>query len=243
MSISMTALPVQPKVGDNVVYTLIVKNNGTADVTDSFANVRRSQNLDLVSATPAQGVCQPSVSDALGTDCGIGPLAAGASTTVSIVVRPTAIGEVGLIGTVGASLTDPDTTNNSQTVNVTVVLPPPCVPEVTSEVQQFIWRFGNQTSRNVKHTILVRNNSGRTLNGLVHFVFDGLDKSISNGDPRETFFNTRCANPLGRPFKSIGVADLVWQPGQVIAIDVDFFNPDRVPVNYNLRIYTGPGFP
>ena len=243
MSISMTALPVQPKLGDNVVYTLIVKNNGTDDAADSFATFRRSQNLDLVSATPAQGACQPSVSEPLGTDCTTGPLAAGASTTVTIVVRPTDIGEVGIAGTVGASLPDPDTTNNSQTVNVTVVPVPPCVPEVSSEVPQFIVRHGNQTSRNVKHTIIVRNDSGRTLNGLVHFVFEGLSKSISDGDPRSTFFNTRCAEPLGRPYKTIGVRDLVWQPGQVILLEVDFFNPDRVLVDYKLRIYTGPGFP
>jgi hypothetical protein len=100
-----------------------------------------------------------------------------------------------------------------------------CVPEVTAQVQQLISRPGNQSRRNVKHIIYVRNNSGRRLNGLVHFIFDAL--------------------PLGRKYTSIGVgrSDLVWLPGQTIRLEVDFFNPNRVPLNYRLRIYTGPGYP
>jgi uncharacterized repeat protein (TIGR01451 family) len=243
ISINLTAQPLQPKLGDNVTYTLTVKNNGPDNAAESFANFQRSQNLDLVTVTPAQGSCQPSISDPLGTVCSTGPLASGASTTVTIVVRPTALGEVGIAGTVGAPPVDNNASNNSKTVNVTVVPVPPCTPELTSEVAQAIWRPGNQSARNVRHVIAVRNDSGRTLNGLVHFVFDGLDQSISDGDPRETFFNTRCAQPLGRPFKSIGVADLVWHPGQVIQLEVQFFNPERMNINYNLRIYTGPGFP
>ena len=242
MSISMTALPVQPRVGDNVTYTLVVKNNGPDAVADSFATFERSQNLDLVSATPAQGSCQPSTSQPLGTQCSTGSLAAGASTTVTIVVHPTAIGVVGLGGTVGSSLPDPDTTNNSQTVNINVAPVPPCVPEVTSETLKFIWRPGNQSSRNLKHMIFVRNDSGRTLNGIVHFVFEGLDDSIIDSDTGSTFSRTACAQPLDRPFKSASVSG-DWLPGKVIQLDVHFFNPNKVPVDYKLRIYTGPGNP
>lgn len=244
ISINMTALPTQPKVGDNVTYTLVVKNNGPDDATDSFAAFQRSQNLDLVSATPAQGSCQPSASQPLGTECGTGPLAAGASTTVTIVVRPTAVGEAGLFGTVGAAQIDPDTNNNSQTVNVTVEAAPvpPCVPEVTNEVQKFIYRPGSQTGRVVTNLIFVRNDSGRPLHGLVHFVFEGLDESIADADPRSSFFHTRCAQPLGRPFKSV-LRNLVWQPGEVMSLPVEFFNPEGGIINYQLRIYTGPGYP
>jgi uncharacterized repeat protein (TIGR01451 family) len=244
MSISMTALPAEPKLGDNVTYTLVVRNNGTDGVADSFAAFQRSQNLDLVSATTAQGACQLSTSQPLGTECSTGPLAAGASTIVTIVVHPTALGEVGLVGTVGSSLPDPDTTNNSQTVNVTVAPVPPCVPEVTSEVLKFIWRPGNQSSRNLKHLIFVRNDSGRTLNGTVHFVLEGLDDSIIDDETGSTFSRTACSEPLGRPYKSTTIIpSLVWRPGQVIQVDVHFLNPNKVPVDYNLRIYTGPGNP
>ncbi|HEX2269100.1 MAG TPA: hypothetical protein VHH35_06180 [Pyrinomonadaceae bacterium] len=238
MSISMTA-PAQGRVGETMVYTLIVKNNGTADVSNSFAAFRRSPNLDLVSVTP--GTCQPSASVPLGTDCTLGALANGAWTTVTIAVRPTAVGEVGITGTVGASLPDPDMTNNSQTVNVTVEPPPPCVPEVTSEVVQAISRPGSQTASFVKHTIYVQNTSGRPLNGLVHFVFEGLHPTIS--ETGTAFPRTRCAEPVGRPYKTVSVSNLVWQPSGVIMLEVNFYNPFRVPVNYNLRIYTGPNFP
>ena len=242
ISINLSASPAKPKLGDNVIYTLIVRNNGPDNATDSFAAFERSANLELVSAIAAQGMCEPSISEPLGTVCGTGMLAAGASTTVTIVVRPTAVGQVGLSGTVGAPPIDPDMTNNSRTVNL-MVPGIGCVPEVTNEISGTISRPGNQSQQRVQHTITVRNTSGRTLNGLVHFVFDGLDSSISDGDPRETFFNTRCERALGRPYKSIGVSDLIWHPGQVITLEVDFFNPEQVPVNYNLRVYTGPGFP
>ncbi|HEX7334052.1 MAG TPA: hypothetical protein VF290_21280 [Pyrinomonadaceae bacterium] len=240
ISISMTA-PAQVQVGQATSYNVIVKNNGTANVGDSFATFRRSSNLELVSVTPSQGACQPSASVPLGTDCTIGALANGASATVTIVVRPTTTGEVGITGTVGASLPDPNTTNNSQTVNVTVVPPPPCVPEVTSEVVQAISRPGSQTASFVKHTIYVQNTSGRALNGLVHFVFEGLHPTIS--ETGTAFPRTRCAEPTGRPYKSVSVQNLVWQPSGVIMLEVNFYNPFRVPVNYNLRIYTGPNFP
>ena len=243
MSIAMTAQPSAPKVGETVVYTLTVKNNGTANVNDSFAAFQRSANLDLVSVSPAQGACQPSASVPLGTDCNIGALASGASTTVNIAVRPTAIGTIGITGTVGASVPDPNAANNSLTVNVTAVAPPPCVPEVTGEVVQVISRPGSQTATFVTHTIYVQNTSGRSLNGLVHFVFEGLHTTISDVKTGSAFPRTRCAEPLGRPYKTVTVPNLVWQPTGIIRLDVNFFNPLRVPVNYNLRIYTGPNFP
>jgi hypothetical protein len=117
------------------------------------------------------------------------------------------------------------------------------VPEVTSETFKFIWRPGNQSSRNLKHLIFVRNDSGRTLNGLVHFVFEGLDESITDGDTGTIFSRTSCAQPAGRPFKSTSTPGQVWLPGQVIPFEVQFFNPNKVPVDYKLRIYTGPGLP
>jgi dipeptidyl aminopeptidase/acylaminoacyl peptidase len=122
--------------------------------------------------------------------------------------------------------------------------PAPCVEEVTNAVAQAIDRPGNQSRKQVRHTIYVRNTSGRALNGLVHFVFDGLPASV-DGDKNTTFFRTRCAEPLGRKYTTVGVGlnELVWQPGQVIKLEVDFFNPEREQINYNLRIYTGPGYP
>jgi len=111
-------------------------------------------------------------------------------------------------------------------------------------VAQAIERPGSQSRKQVRQTIYVRNTSGRALNGLVHFVFDGLPASVE-GDKNTTFFRTRCAEPLGRKFATVGVGlnELVWQPGQLIKLEVDFFNPDREQITYNLRIYTGPGYP
>ncbi|HEX5873869.1 MAG TPA: hypothetical protein VFY60_04415 [Pyrinomonadaceae bacterium] len=241
MSISMTALPMQPLLGEYVTYDLVVKNNGTADVTDSSAAFHHSPNLEFVLATPEHGVCGSSNAPPFTTECQTGPLAAGASTHVTILVRSAGLGEGGITGTVGSSLHDPDTTNNLQTLNVTVS--PPCVPEVTSEVETLVWRWGFPSSRNARHTIFARNDSGRTLNGLVHFVLEGLDERITEGDPESPFSLTACAKPFGRRYQSVSIPGLVWQPGQVIHLDVRFFNPEKLLVDYKLRIYTGPGNP
>jgi uncharacterized repeat protein (TIGR01451 family) len=244
LSVLLTASPNQPTIGSNLFYTLVVTNHGPDAATGVTAFFTRPQGLDLVSASPAVGSCQPSQQTPLGTVCQLGNLASGSQVSVNIVTKPTAAGEITAFSSATSALDDPEQNNNAQSLKLTVAPPAPCVEEVTSIVGQLVERPGNQSRKQVRHVIYVRNNSGRQLNGLVHFVFDGLPASIE-GDKKTSFFRTRCSEPLGRKYTSVGVGvnALVWEPGQVIKLEVDFFNPERELINYNLRIYTGPGFP
>ena len=122
---------------------------------------------------------------------------------------------------------------------------PSCAAEVTSLVHRRI--DGSTTGRGVKqaHTIRVTNTSGQSLHGLVHFVFEGLPASVQDGDPRSNFFYTRCVEPVGTAYKTVGIGreDFVWAPGQTITLRVEFFNPDHERLAYNLRVFTGPNWP
>jgi uncharacterized repeat protein (TIGR01451 family) len=239
IAVQLTASPNPPALNQNLIYTLVVRNDGAAAAENVQANLIRSASLELISASPAQGSCEQTGGNPV--LCQLGQLAAGAQTSIQFVFKATATGEVVAFSGASSPTPDSDPNNNQQELRLNVVAS--CVPEVTGEVQQLIVRPGNQSRLRVKHRIFVRNNSGRALHGLVHFVFDGLGQNVQDGDPRSTFFETRCAAPLGRKYTSVGARDLVWQPGQVIPVEVDFFNPDRERINYNLRIYTGPGFP
>jgi uncharacterized repeat protein (TIGR01451 family) len=111
-----------PTVGTDMTYTLAVKNNnatssaGAVGVTDTLPS-----GVTFVSATPSQGACS---GDATVT-CALGPVAGGASATVSIVVKPGAAGPLSNTATVSTSSPDTDSSNDSSTAATTVALPPP----------------------------------------------------------------------------------------------------------------------
>ena len=240
VAVELTASPNPVAVGQNLTYTLIVRNNGPFAAENVEAFLIRSASTELVSVSAAQGTCGP---DGNPLTCQLGQLAGGAQTSIQFVVRPTAAGEI--VAFAGANTPTPDSNLNNNQQRLALNVSDSCTPEVTSQVQRFIWSPGNQSQRNVTHVIYVRNNSGRQLNGQVHFVFDGLPASVESGDRRRPFSRTRCAQPLDRKYTSVSVGgrNQVWLPGQIIRLEVDFSNPNRVPVNYRLRIYTGPGLP
>ncbi|MBV8856380.1 MAG: DUF11 domain-containing protein [Acidobacteria bacterium] len=242
LSVLLAASPNRPAVGNALTYTLRVTNEGPDTAPSVGAFFTRPQGFDLVSVTTAAGSCQQTPAAPLGTTCQLGDIPSGAPVSVNFVTRPTAAGEFTALSSAVSAVDDPVQNNNVQSLPLTVAPPAPCVEEVTSSVVRTIERPGNQSRKQLRHVIYVQNTSGRRLNGLVHFVFDGLPASVE-GDKGMTFFRTRCAEPLGRKYTTVGVNQLVWEPGHVIRLEVDFFNPDRELVNYNLRIYTGPGYP
>jgi uncharacterized repeat protein (TIGR01451 family) len=239
LSVLMTASP-NPGVGRDLTYTLRVDNHGPDAATAVSLNFVPPVGVNFVSAETTQGQCSTGPGS---TQCLLGDLASGASATVAILTVPTAAGEVTALSTVSSAVDDPAQNNNAQplTINVSAT----CVPEVTGEVVARVIRNGNQSRKQLKHTIVAQNTSGRRLHGLVHFVLEGIDPSVS-GDKGLILRESRCLAPLGTRYASVGVGnstELVWEPGQVITFEVDLYNPERVPVGYSLRVYTGPGYP
>jgi uncharacterized repeat protein (TIGR01451 family) len=75
-------------VGDEVTYTNTATNRGTATAPSVILADNPSPNLQVMSASPSQGIC----GDAVPIVCDVGPLAPGASATVVVVARALAPG-------------------------------------------------------------------------------------------------------------------------------------------------------
>jgi virginiamycin B lyase len=118
--------PTSVTLGQNVTYTLTVANNGAGTANGATLTDTLPAGVTFVSAT---GGVTP-VNDVL--TFALGSLAAGASTSVTIVVTPTAAGTLSNRATITASQTDPTPADNSVARTTTVT----AAPTVTS-VQRF----------------------------------------------------------------------------------------------------------
>ncbi|WP_330308160.1 MULTISPECIES: calcium-binding protein [unclassified Streptomyces] len=106
-------------IGDRATYTVTVTNNSTTTAATGVAltDTLTGPAATVISATPGQGTC---TTTATGANCSLGTLAAGAHTTVTVVVEPRATGTLTDRGTVTATQTDPIPGNNSATATTTV---------------------------------------------------------------------------------------------------------------------------
>ncbi|MFF2124983.1 calcium-binding protein [Streptomyces olivochromogenes] len=129
-------------IGDRATYTVTVTNNST---TTSATGVALADTLTgpaatVISAVPGQGTCTTS---ATGATCGLGTLAPGARTTVTVVAEPRATGTLSDKATVTATQTDPAPGNNSATVTTTVNNSRGCTIIGTSGNDTLNGTFGN----------------------------------------------------------------------------------------------------
>jgi uncharacterized repeat protein (TIGR01451 family) len=122
LSLALADAPDPVTLGNTVTYTATVTNIGTGPANGAALTGTLPASATLVSATAAQGTCAPI---APGLRCDFGTLAAGASTTVSIVLRPGAAGQITNAVSVGAvGLADPSPANNEASVLTTVAAAP-----------------------------------------------------------------------------------------------------------------------
>jgi uncharacterized repeat protein (TIGR01451 family) len=115
-------------VGNNLTYTLTATNKGPSDVTGATVTDTLPAGVAFVSSTASQGSCSGTSS----VTCNLASLASGANGTVTIVVTPTVVGPLSNTASVISGVLDPpdpNMTNNSKTVNTTVLAtPPPPLP-------------------------------------------------------------------------------------------------------------------
>jgi uncharacterized repeat protein (TIGR01451 family) len=110
-----------PVAGTDMTYTLAVENNNATNpaaavsVTDTLPS-----GVTFVSSSASQGTCS---GDATVT-CAIGTVAAGASATVTLVVKPSAAGPLSNTASVSTSASDTDSSNDSSTAQTTVAPAP-----------------------------------------------------------------------------------------------------------------------
>jgi uncharacterized repeat protein (TIGR01451 family) len=106
-------------VGGNFTYVVTVSNQGTNDATEVVVTDTLPSLVEFVSATPSSGTCRRSG----GTlTCELGQLNAGATATVSIVVRARRAGTASNAASVTTSVVDANATNN-QATETTVIAP------------------------------------------------------------------------------------------------------------------------
>jgi len=122
LALTGTDAPDPVIVGNNVTYTLTVKNRGFIDATGVTVTDILPVSLNLITATPSQGSCSGTTT----ITCNLGGILNQGTATITIVAATTAIGQAANSASVAANESDFNSTNN--TVNqATTVSPPPLV--------------------------------------------------------------------------------------------------------------------
>ena len=169
LSITNTATPNPVIAGNNLTYTVVVKNNGAAAATTVAFSEAIPANTTFVSATP---------SPATGWTCGVAggtltcsnpTVLSGASTTFTIVMTVNAATASGTVikdtANVSSATTDPNPNNNSATASVVVASAGQADLSVTSSATPNPVTDGN----NITYTQSVTNN-GPAASGTATFT-------------------------------------------------------------------------
>jgi len=120
LSVTKTDSPDPVKAGQNLTYTITVRNNGPDAATGVTMTDQLPRNAGFGSASTTQGTCTLKP-DKLQVACSLGTIASGGTVIVTIMVKPNKKGQITNTATVSAtSPPDPNTANNSATATTTV---------------------------------------------------------------------------------------------------------------------------
>ncbi len=112
LSVTKTASPNPGQAGVNLNYRIVVTNNGPATASNVTVTDALPSGVAFVSAATTQGACSGTTT----VTCNVGSLASGAGAIVTIVVTPSAQGQLSNTATVTAGEADFDSTNNSSSI-------------------------------------------------------------------------------------------------------------------------------
>ncbi len=118
LSVTKTHGPPTPLAGNDLTYTITVRNDGPAAATGVTVEDTLPAGVSFVSATASPGGCT-------GTSvvtCDLGSLSPGSQATVTIVAQPTAAGPISNTASATSDQPDPDTGNNEDTDAVSVAV-------------------------------------------------------------------------------------------------------------------------
>jgi uncharacterized repeat protein (TIGR01451 family) len=117
LSITKTGSPASQTLGQgNITWTIVVTNHGPNDDTGVTVTDPMPTGNTFVSATTTQGTCTggPILT------CNIGPMAAGATVTITLVTTPSQAGAQTNVAAVSGNRPETNTTNNKATATVQV---------------------------------------------------------------------------------------------------------------------------
>ncbi|WP_082879982.1 DUF11 domain-containing protein [Methylomonas methanica] len=117
--LAVTGIASSAMVRDSLNWTIVVKNNGTANATGvTLIDTLPASGLSSISATTSQGSCSAPVSGKI--TCNLGSLANTASATITVKAIPTAAVTMSNQATVLADQNDGQPLNNTATQTVAV---------------------------------------------------------------------------------------------------------------------------
>ncbi|PYS81148.1 MAG: hypothetical protein DMF70_09720, partial [Acidobacteria bacterium] len=119
LAITKTASPNPATSLANLTYRIVVTNNGPSPATNVVVTDQLATGPAFVSATPTQGICSgpPAIT------CNLGSIANGAVAIVNIIITPQTPGQLVNTASVVGTENDPDTNDNSSTIQTTVNAP------------------------------------------------------------------------------------------------------------------------
>jgi len=128
MSITKTGSPSSVIVGDNITYTITVRNSGPNSATNVTVTDALPAGVTYVSATPSQGTCSGT-----GTvTCNLGTMNNGSTVTISLVVTSTAANAtLTNSASVTSDLADSTPANNTATASTIVNNPVPAISSLS----------------------------------------------------------------------------------------------------------------
>jgi uncharacterized repeat protein (TIGR01451 family) len=167
LAITKTDSPDPVIVGQNLTYSLTVTNGGPSTATGVTVTDTLPAGVTFVSATPSQGSCSGTST----VTCNLGSLANGGVATITIIVTPTATGNISNTASVTSGVTDPNTSNNSSTASTTV----------NGSADLSITKTDSpdpvQVGQNLTYTITVTNNGPNSATGVT--VTDTLPAGVT----------------------------------------------------------------
>jgi uncharacterized repeat protein (TIGR01451 family) len=220
--------------GGQVLYTLVIKNNGPGDATGVTVTDVPPAGLTLQSAKGGTGTTCSVENNRVA--CRIGTLAAGGTAQVLVTAQAaaTASGELTNRVTVTGNEEDPTPGNNTDTSTVTIP-PPPGTPQLQPTAELAITKKVNARSirlgQALTYTVVVTNNGPAAANDVV--VTDTLAVPARNVSIKPSA--GKCTGTV--PFTCrLGTI----QPGKTVTITVKLI-PTAVGTARNTASVTSPG--
>ncbi|WP_027006214.1 DUF11 domain-containing protein [Conexibacter woesei] len=165
VAVRKVADPARIAAGDPTSFVLVVTNNGPGDARNVILTDQLPPKLGVTAVRPATGSCTQAIAS---VRCALGPLAAGASTQITVDTRSapgTAAGTVRNAAVVTTSDPDTDPSNDRASAPVEIVGPgDPAQPVSASDVRLVVTKRAAQrsarTGATVDYVITVHNGGG-----------------------------------------------------------------------------------
>jgi uncharacterized repeat protein (TIGR01451 family) len=121
LALTLSDAPDPATVRGTLTYTATIANAGPTNATGVTLVADLPAGATFLSASGAACTRQGKAKSDGTLTCAVGALAAGTSTTVTIVVQPTMVGTISLAAKVYADQPDPNRANNSATQTTTII--------------------------------------------------------------------------------------------------------------------------